>query len=149
MHKRTKACGIGEKTKRIVYKRDDGLCIFCCRYGKPEAHIIPRSQGGLGVPQNIITVCRECHDKLDNSTARKKMLQEAIIYLKGFYPDWNEQDLIFSKWAKPQKDKAKEQIEESKHRKNEDIKSNFAEKPQKDKAKEPPEGFYFLEDKDG
>ena len=98
MHKRTKACGIGEKTKRIVYKRDDGLCIFCCRYGKPEDHVIPRSQGGLGVPQNIITVCRECHDKLDNSTSIEKMLKEAIIYLKGFYPGWNEKDVIFEKW---------------------------------------------------
>lgn len=142
MHKRTKACGIGEKTKRIVYKRDDGLCIFCCRYGKPEAHVIPRSQGGLGVPQNIITVCRECHDKLDNSTSREKMLKEAILYLKGFYPDWNEKDVIFEKWRK---DKAKELVEKAKPRENQQIIKDFAEKPQKDKEK-PPQGFYFLED---
>lgn len=143
MHKRTKACGIGEKTKRIVYKRDEGLCIFCCRYGKPEAHVIPRSQGGLGVPQNIITVCRECHDKLDNSTSREKMLKEAIIYLKGFYPGWNEKDVIFEKWRK---DKAKELVEKAKPRENQQIIKNLVEKPQKDKAKEPPEGFYFLEE---
>ena len=145
MHKRTKACGIGEKTKRIVYKRDDGLCIFCCRYGKPEAHVIPRSKGGLGVPENIITVCRECHDKLDNSTARKKMLQEAIIYLKGFYPDWNEQSVTYSKW---QKDKAQSHIKEQKDSKNGTPKAAVNDNPQKDKG-EPPEGFYFLEDRDG
>lgn len=145
MHKRTKACAISKKTKERVYKRDNGRCIFCGAPGLPEAHVIPRSHGGLGIEQNIITACRACHDKLDNSTQRQQMLKKAAAHLRRHYPDWNEKDLIFDKW---QKDKAKEQIEKSKYRKNEDIKSNFTEKPQKDKG-EPPEGFYFLEDKDG
>ena len=73
-HKRTKACEISKKTKLIVYERDGGCCIFCGKIGLPEAHVIPRSHGGLGCPENIITVCRSCHDKLDNSTERKKMI---------------------------------------------------------------------------
>lgn len=139
-HKRTKACGIGEKTKRIVFKRDDGLCIFCCRYGKPEAHIIPRSQGGLGVPQNIITVCRKCHDKLDNSTEREKMLREAIIYVKGFYPNWKREDFIFNKWAK---DKGKEHIKDAEHSSNLHYREQKQDKSHGDKG-EPPDGFRFL-----
>lgn len=149
MHKRTKACAISKKTKLRVYERDKGRCIFCGAPGLPEAHYIPRSHGGLGIEQNIVTACRLCHDKLDNSTQRQQMLPKAAEHLRRHYPDWNEKDLIYDKWQKPQKDKAKKQIEKSKHRKNEDIKSNFAEKPQKDKAKEPPEGFYFLEGEDG
>ena len=146
MHRRTRACAISKKTKEIVYKRDEGICIFCGAPGLPEAHVVPRSHGGLGVPENIVTVCRKCHDKLDNSTDRQQMLQVAAEHLGRFYPNWNEKNLIYDKWQKAQKDKAQEQIEKSKARENQHIKPIFAEKPQKDKAKEPPEGFYFLEE---
>lgn len=140
MHKRTKACAISKKTKQEVFKRDNERCIFCGAPGLPEAHVVPRSHGGLGIPQNIVTACRPCHDKMDNSLMRQQMLQKAAEHLKRFYSDWNEKDLIYDKW---QKDKAKEQIEMSKPRKNQQIIKDSAEKPQKDKEK-PPEGFYFL-----
>lgn len=142
MHKRTKACAISKKTKDEVYKRDNGCCIFCGAPGLPEAHVIPRSHGGLGIPENIVTACRQCHDKMDNSVQRQQMLHEATEHLKMFYPDWNEKGLVYDKW---QKDKAKEQIEKPKPRENQQIIKDFAEKPQKDKEK-PPDGFYFLED---
>lgn len=142
MHKRTKACAISKKTKDEVYKRDNGCCIFCGAPGLPEAHVIPRSHGGLGIPENIVTACRQCHDKMDNSVQRQQMLHEAAEHLKMFYPDWNEKGLVYDKW---QKDKAKEQIEKPKPRENQQIIKDFAEKPQKDKEK-PPDGFYFLED---
>ena len=140
MHKRTKACAISKKTKEEVYKRDNERCIFCGAPGLPEAHVVPRSQGGLGIPQNIVTACRPCHDKMDNSLMRQQMLQKAAEHLKRFYSDWNEKDLIYDKW---QKDKAKEQIQKQKPRENQQIIKDSAEKPQKDKEK-PPEGFYFL-----
>lgn len=146
MHRRTRACAISKKTKEIVYKRDEESCIFCGAPGLPEAHVVPRSHGGLGIPENIVTVCRKCHDKLDNSTDRQKMLQQAAEHLERFYPSWDKESLIYDKWQKAQKDKAKEQIKTSKARENLKIIKNFAENPQKDKAKEPPEGFYFLED---
>lgn len=145
MHKRTRACSISKKTKEIVYKRDGGCCIFCGAPGLPEAHYVPRSHGGLGVPENIITACRPCHDKLDNSIHRQQMLQEAAEHLKRFYPDWDEQKMIFSKWAKRDKDKAQSNTKEEKISKNANIKTVFAEKPQKDKVNVP-KGFYFLED---
>ena len=141
MHKRTRACAISKKTKETVYKRDLGKCIFCGAQGLPEAHIVPRSHGGLGCEQNIVTVCRMCHDKLDNSLERRRMLQEAADYLRHFYPDWNPKDYVYSKWHK---DKGSDNVKELKVRKNAHINSKNAEKQQKDKAKEPPEGFYFL-----
>lgn len=141
MHKRTRACAISKKTKLRVYERDKGRCIFCGAPGLPEAHVVPRSHGGLGIPENIVTACRPCHDKMDNSTDRQQMLQVAADYLKRFYPDWNEKELIYDKW---QKDKGDRALEQSKASKNGHINDIFTEKPQKDKGKEPPEGFYFL-----
>lgn len=142
MHKRTKACAISKKTKLRVYARDQGCCIFCGRPGLPEAHIVPRSHGGLGCEENIITACRDCHDKLDNTTSRKEMIKTAATYLRRFYPYWNENDYIFEKWHK---DKAKEHIKAQKDSIYEVSDGLKKEKPQKDKG-EPPEGFYFLGD---
>lgn len=140
-HKRTKACEISQKTKKIVSRRDGGCCIFCGRFGLPEAHVIPRSQGGLGCAQNIITVCRECHDKLDNSIERKKMLARAIRYLKLYYPKWKKEDFIFDKW---QKDKAKTDIETQGASIQVIIDEYAFYNPQKDKGV-PPDGFRFIE----
>lgn len=145
MHKRTRACSISKKTKLKVYERDGKCCIFCGAPGLPEAHIIPRSHGGLGIEQNIITACRTCHDRLDNSVQRQQMLQLAAEHMRLFYPDWDTDDLIYDKWHK---DKGREPVEKKKDSvvgHSDDLTLN---KTHKDKG-EPPEGFYFLEDKDG
>lgn len=142
MHKRTRACAISKKTKEIVYKRDEGSCIFCGAPGLPEAHVVPRSHGGLGIPENIVTVCRKCHDKLDNSTDRQQMLQVAAEHLRQFYEGWNEDSLVYDKWHK---DKGHKEIKTDKISKNQSLNAKYEEKPQKDKEK-PPQGFSFLED---
>lgn len=98
MHRMTKACNIPPQVKREVWERDGGYCIFC---GSPDAapnmHYIPRSHGGLGIPQNIGTGCLHCHQMLDNSSARKGMLREFREYLKRKYPDWDEAGLTYHK----------------------------------------------------
>ena len=96
--KRSKACDIPPKVKQEVYERDNGCCIFCGKQGFPNAHIIPRSHGGLGVPQNIITACLACHSRLDNSSDREIYLEQAKIYLRSKYSGWNEQELVYDKW---------------------------------------------------
>lgn len=98
MNKRTKACAITPETRREVEQRDGGLCIFCKRPGRGEAHFISRAHGGLGVPANLLTVCRPCHDLLDNSQARGMMLKRAEAYLREQYPGWDKEKLIYSKW---------------------------------------------------
>lgn len=72
-----KACEISEKTKKIVWERDEGKCVACgCIYAAPNAHYIRRSQGGLGVPENIVTLCTNfgngCHSKFDSGTKEQK-----------------------------------------------------------------------------
>lgn len=140
MHTRTRACAIPKEVKLIVYERDHERCIFCGAPGFPEAHVIPRSHGGLGVPQNIITVCRSCHDKLDNSTDRQQMLDVAVEYLGSYYPDISQTDVIYQKW---EKDKAKRLIKEAKDRKADALRDSEAQKADKDRGKLP-QGFEYL-----
>lgn len=140
MHTRTRACAIPKEVKLIVYERDHERCIFCGAPGLPEAHVIPRSHGGLGVPQNIITVCRPCHDKLDNSTDRQQMLDVAVGYLKRYYPDISQTDVIYQKW---EKDKVKRLIKEAKDRKADTLMDLKAQKADKDRGKLP-QGFEYL-----
>lgn len=100
--KRTKACEISPKVRAAVEKRDsiNGVpcCIFCgSSNARGEAHIVRRSQGGLGIPQNILTVCRHCHREFDEGKYREMYMNRAISYMKEHYPDWNISDLVYKK----------------------------------------------------
>jgi len=97
--KRAKALAIDTKTKRLVYDRDGGLCVNCRRPGNPDAHYIPRSMGGLGCEENILTLCRRCHDLFDNGCreVREEMRGRFAAYLSGIYEGWDEENLIYRK----------------------------------------------------
>lgn len=97
MHKRTKALAISPEVKQKVFERD-GCCIICGAQGQPNAHYISRAQGGLGIEQNIVTLCPECHMQYDQSANRESLRKEIAEYLQARYPDWNEIDLTYSKW---------------------------------------------------
>lgn len=97
MKERTRACGINKAVKEAVYKRDRGHCILCGKPGLPEAHYIPRSRGGLGIEQNIVTLCRPCHDKLDQSTQRGALLERVKQHLDLWYPGFSDIDRIYKK----------------------------------------------------
>lgn len=97
---RAKACAITASTKKKVFARDDGRCIICGRPGNPEAHYIRRSKGGLGIEQNIVTLCRPCHERFDQGNAEEVKEYRKLIkkYLESKYEGWNEEDLYYSKW---------------------------------------------------
>jgi 5-methylcytosine-specific restriction endonuclease McrA len=100
--KRTQALMIHPETRIAVTLRDNGLCLWCGRPGRPEAHFIPRSQSGLGIEQNILTLCRPCHDRFDFSPDRERMRIFFMNYLKRKYPNWDEKNLVYRKgvtWA--------------------------------------------------
>ena len=97
MNKRTKALAISQTVKATVYRRDRGMCILCGRAGLPEAHYIPCSQGGLGIEQNIVTLCRTCHNKLDQTTQREELLARVKEHLDLWYPDFSDTDRIYKK----------------------------------------------------
>ena len=100
MHKSTKECDIPLKVKKAVWDRDGHRCVICgsTYTAAPNAHYIPRSHLGLGVEQNIVTLCLACHCDYDNST--KRPLYAALIrdYLKMCYPDWDEKKMVYRKY---------------------------------------------------
>ena len=99
MHKRTKALDIPKKVKKIVWERDKGRCILCgSPSAAPNAHYIPRSQSGLGIPENVVTLCLKCHMEYDNSGLRNTLKQQIKAYLTEQYPDWSEENLTYKKW---------------------------------------------------
>lgn len=96
--KRTKALEIPPEVKSAVYERDGGACIWCAKQGQPNAHYIPRSRGGLGIEQNILTLCWECHTEYDHTSNREYMREFFERYLKSKYPDWDEEKLFYKKY---------------------------------------------------
>ena len=102
MSKRSKACDISQKTKEIVWNRDNQSCIICGKYVPKtcaNAHYIKRSQGGLGIEQNIVTLCPHCHYEEDFGKDTKLYEQQIESYLKGKYgTSWVKSKLIYSKY---------------------------------------------------
>ena len=103
-HKQTKATDIPKYVRDRVFARDDGRCVWCGRRGAyvfPEAHYIARTRGGLGIEQNILTLCRPCHKAFDNGDMNERLKMRARFreYLKEKYPDWDETKLIYHKYG--------------------------------------------------
>ena len=105
-NKRSKACDISQKVKEKVFERDNGCCVVCGNSYNvmPNAHYISRAKGGLGIEENVVTLCtglteNNCHYKFDNGTKEQKTkIKEKIKnYLISIYPGWNEEMLIYKK----------------------------------------------------
>lgn len=96
--KRAKACDISQAVKKKVWERDQHACIICgSPYAMPNAHYLPRSHAGLGVEQNIVTLCRQCHHNYDNTPKRPIYKEYIKKYLQSKYEDWSEEKLIYKK----------------------------------------------------
>ena len=98
MRKATKHLAISREVKEAVYRRDGGCCVLCgSPYGIPNAHYIARSQGGLGVEKNVVTLCEWCHREYDQTHKRKALRADLRAYLQSKYPDWDERELKYRK----------------------------------------------------
>lgn len=106
MRKDTKARDFSRSVKIDIAQRDsiDGwpCCVYCGAAAPSElawsnAHYIGRAQGGLGIPQNGLTLCPICHRRYDQTTDRAEMRKYFREYLMAHYPDWNEDALIYRK----------------------------------------------------
>lgn len=95
--RRARACDISTRVRNAVSERDGGLCILCGRVGEPNAHYVPRSAGGLGIEQNVVTLCMECHHRYDNTAERVAIGAQIEEYLASQYDGWNKQDLYYRK----------------------------------------------------
>lgn len=98
MHSRTKALQIPPKVKRRVWERDGKCCILCGNpNAAPNAHYVSRRQSGLGIEQNIVTLCLRCHAAYDQGIAREEIGKIIRAYLMSCYPDWDEADIVYRK----------------------------------------------------
>ena len=65
-------------------------------------HIVPKSQGGLGIEQNGVLGCRYHHTLMDNGNEglRGEMLGYIEKYMKAIYPGWDKKNLVYKKeWS--------------------------------------------------
>ena len=101
-HKQTKEKEIPKKVKEAVWKRDKHKCIFCGKLVDvfyANSHFIPRSAGGLGIEENIITACEDCHREQDNGKNTKEYDKKAEKHLKRIYgANWDKEKLIYKKF---------------------------------------------------
>lgn len=96
--RRAKALEISQRVKRRVWERDEERCILCGnREAMPNAHYISRAQGGLGVEQNVVTLCADCHRRYDQGTERVAMRERIKKHLKERYANWDEDRLRYRK----------------------------------------------------
>lgn len=95
--KRTQALQINAKTRKIIHERDK-WCVCCGNpYRLEIAHFISRGSGGLGIPENLVLLCRECHREYDQSGKREQYRNYLRVYLKDQYPNWDETKLKYRK----------------------------------------------------
>lgn len=110
--KQAKAREFSASEREKIYFRDKGQCIFCrMDYHMEKSnwlsleilsvmHYVPRSKNGLGIAENGAIGCQYHHTMMDNGAEgrREEMLGIMREYLKGFYKEWNEKDLVYDKW---------------------------------------------------
>ena len=101
-HNQTKATSISKEVKKIVWERDKHKCVICHKPVPIECaccHFIPRSLGGLGIPENIYTGCQNCHREQDNGMNTKEYDKKIERYLKRKYgSNWSKEKLIYKKY---------------------------------------------------
>jgi 5-methylcytosine-specific restriction endonuclease McrA len=96
--KRTKALDIPKSVKDKVWERDRHSCIVCgSTNAMPNAHFISRAKSGLGIPENIVTLCQKCHHDFDNTVKREELRGYIRAYLDTHYPDFSDDMRIYKK----------------------------------------------------
>lgn len=106
--KRSKATDISMSVKKKVFERDNGRCVVCGNTINvmPNAHILSRAKGGLGIETNIVTLCtnftpNKCHYKYDNGTLKEHnvIYKKIERYMKKKYGSkWNIDNQRYKKY---------------------------------------------------
>ena len=100
MNKRSKACSIILKVKKIIWERDNYCCVICGdSNSSPNAHLKSRAHGGLGIEENVATLCMKCHHDMDNGLKRKEYLDTLENYMRSIYENWDDIEREYKKWS--------------------------------------------------
>ena len=96
--KRSQATDFDKDTKIDMLRRDGYRCIFCSNSESlTPAHYISRAKGGLGILENGVCLCVQCHQALDQSPARAHLQLKLQRYLKIKHPDFKDEDRIYDR----------------------------------------------------
>lgn len=111
--KRAKATDIPKSVKDKVWERDMERCIYCgSPCAMPNAHaLLSREKGGLGVEQNIVTLCMKCHHAYDHGSKEQKevyakqrgmpIIDDFIkAYLETIYGEIKKEDITYHSSSK-------------------------------------------------
>lgn len=94
----SRACDISPGVRKAVMQRDGERCILCGRrQGLQIAHYISRARLGLGIPENLVTLCVQCHFDYDNGKYHREYKKRIEDYLKVQYPEWDNKKLTYTK----------------------------------------------------
>lgn len=95
--KRTLALSISPNARKRVQERDK-WCVLCGSHHWLEiAHYVSRGRGGVGIEENLVLLCHECHMKYDQSKHRTEIKETLKNYLQAQYPNWDERKLFYKK----------------------------------------------------
>lgn len=98
MSKRSKACDIPKEVRIEVYQRDK-CCIICgSTYMLTVAHLVSRAQSGLGIKENVVTLCNLCHHEMDNGKNTIEVTKKVREYLERLYPEFTDEMRKYNKW---------------------------------------------------
>ncbi len=61
--------------RRAIFLRDGHACQYCTRPAENVDHVVPRSQGGEHVWENVVASCRRCNSKKGGRTPKEAGLK--------------------------------------------------------------------------
>lgn len=94
-----KPTDIPPKVKKAVWERDSHCCVICgtpLTWHSANAHVfVRRSHGGLGIEQNIATLCAEHHRAYDQGRDKESNYIKSILhdYMHKQYPNLKKEEL--------------------------------------------------------
>jgi len=81
-----KLFGYANMRDYVLY-RDKYQCQLCHKKSNLQLHhVISRSKGGKNHPDNLVTLCNDCHAKVHNDTSLMKKLQNEVKRIANFSP---------------------------------------------------------------
>lgn len=87
---------VREKVKARDSFEGAHCCLYCgSQYRVEIHHFVSRGRGGMGIEQNLISLCFRCHARLHSG--EKAIHDFCGEYLQGLYPDVTERDLVYRK----------------------------------------------------
>lgn len=68
-----------QRMRKVVYERDNGLCVLCGAQATEVHHIVFRSQLGTNSINNLACLCRACHEMAHGVQAKEVRLRLATL----------------------------------------------------------------------